>query len=157
MGNRWRLVVIVAALLAFGAAGAGWHAHRGAQQREVAARQAMSTATAAAQALFSYDYRSFDASVANGRNFATGRFATEYAQTTAALKPNAVSEKAIVRATVSATGVVRADAKRVELLLFVNQYRRNANIEGEKVDQNRVVLVLVPVDGGWKVSQASAL
>ena len=27
------------------------------------------------------------------------------------------------------------------------QHRRNVNITGEKVDQNRVVLTLVPVDG----------
>jgi Mce-associated membrane protein len=45
----------------------------------------------------------------------------------------------------------------VELLLFLNQYRRNANIDGEKVDQNRVVLTMVPVNGEWKVSGATAI
>jgi Mce-associated membrane protein len=39
----------------------------------------------------------------------------------------------------------------------VNQYRRNANITGEKVDQNRVVLTMVPVGGAWKVSHAVAV
>ena len=45
----------------------------------------------------------------------------------------------------------------LELLLFLNQYRRNANIDGEKVDQNRVVLTMVPVKGEWKVAAATAI
>jgi Mce-associated membrane protein len=53
--------------------------------------------------------------------------------------------------------VVTARANRVELLLYLNQYRRNANIDGEKVDQNRVVLTLVPVKGEWKVTAATAI
>ena len=43
------------------------------------------------------------------------------------------------------------------MLLYVNQYRRNVNITGEKVDQNRVVLTLVRVGGEWKVSAAAAI
>jgi Mce-associated membrane protein len=43
------------------------------------------------------------------------------------------------------------------LLLYLNQYRRNVNTSGEKVDQNRVVLTMVLVDGEWKVSQAAAI
>jgi Mce-associated membrane protein len=156
-GRRARVALIVAIAVAAGLAGVSWHAHHGAQQRDAAARHALGAATAAAQAIFSYDYRSFDTSVSNGQTFATGQFAKEYAQTTAALKANAVSEKAVVRATVSATGVVSARADRVELLLFLNQYRRNANITGEKVDQNRVTLTMVPVHGEWKVAQATAI
>jgi Mce-associated membrane protein len=152
-----RLALLVAIVLALGAAGAGWFAHHGTQRCDAAVREALGAATAAAQAIFSYDYRSFDTSVANGRSFVTGKFADEYAETTTALKPNAVSEKAVVRAAVSATGVVSARDDRVELLLFLNQYRRNANIDGEKVDQNRVVLTLVPVRGDWKVSAATAI
>ena len=87
----------------------------------------------------------------------TGGFATEYDQTTAALKATAITEKAVVRAAVSSTGVVSARPGRVELLLFLNQYRRNANIDGEKVDQNRVVLTMVPVKGEWKVTAAAAI
>lgn len=157
MRNPRRIALVVAIALALGAAGAAWWTHRGAQQRDTATREALAASTAAAQAIFSYDYRSFDTSVTNGRSFVTGKFADEYAQTTAALKANAVSEKAVVRASVSATGVVSSHANRVELLLFLNQYRRNANIDGEKVDQNRVVLTMVPVRGDWKVTAATAI
>ena len=40
--------------------------------------------------------------------------------------------------------------------MYLNQYRRNVNTAGEKVDQNRVVLTMVPVDGEWKVVKATA-
>lgn len=150
-------ILIAVIVLAVAGAGAGWGANRTADRRDAAVRDALAASTAAAQAIFSYDYRSFDTSVANGRSFVTGTFADEYGQTTTALKNTAVAEKAVVRAAVSAAGVVTATPERVELLLFLNQYRRNANIDGEKVDQNRVVLTMVPVGGDWKVSAAAAV
>jgi Mce-associated membrane protein len=155
--NRLVGVLAVAALLATAAAGAGWYGHHRAQQRDAAVRQALAAASAAARAIFSYDYRTFDTSVTNGRTFATGAFAEEYAQTTAALKATAVSEKAVVLAEVSSTGVISASREEVELLLYLNQYRRNVNTAGEKVDQNRVVFTMTPVDGEWKVSRATAI
>ncbi|MEU9741498.1 hypothetical protein AB0E12_20185 [Micromonospora chersina] len=150
-------LLVVALLLAVAVAVAGWTADRRAGQRDQAVRQALATAPAAAKALFSYDYRTFDDSVANGRTFATGGFADEYAQTTSALKATATKQQAVVLAEVSATGVVSAEPDRVELLLYLNQYRRNVTTAGEKVDQNRVVLTLVPVHGEWKVVQATAI
>jgi Mce-associated membrane protein len=147
----------VAAALAAGVAGAAWWSHHRADQRETAVRQSLAAATPAAKAIFSYDYRTFDTSVANGRLFVTGGFADEYAQTTAALKETAVKEQAVVVAEVSSTGVVEAAGDRVELLLYLNQYRRNVNTAGEKVDQNRVVLTMVPAGGEWKVAKAAAI
>ncbi|MFG3601468.1 hypothetical protein [Micromonospora chersina] len=150
-------VLVVAIVLAAAVALAGWYGDRRAGQRDQAVRQALATAPAAAKALFSYDYRTFDDSVANGRTFATGGFADEYAQTTTALKATATKQQAVVLAEVSAAGVVSAEPDRVELLLYLNQYRRNVTTAGEKVDQNRVVLTLVPVHGEWKVVQATAI
>ncbi|MGW4155685.1 hypothetical protein ACWEDF_21250 [Micromonospora chersina] len=150
-------LLVVALLLAAAVAVAGWTADHRAGQRDQAVRQALATAPAAAKALFSYDYRTFDDSVANGRTFATGGFADEYAQITTALKATATKQQAVVLAEVSATGVVSAEPDRVELLLYLNQYRRNVTTAGEKVDQNRVVLTLVPVHGEWKVVEATAI
>ncbi|GAA3740756.1 hypothetical protein GCM10022225_25070 [Plantactinospora mayteni] len=155
--RRLHLALAVATVLAGAAAGTAWYAHHQAEQRDSAVRQALATAGPAAKAIFSYDYRSFDASVANGRAFVTGPFADEYAETTSALKSTAVSEQAVVLAEVSASGVIRAETAEVELLVYLNQYRRNANTDGEKVDQNRVVLELRRVGGEWKVSRATAI
>ncbi len=157
MSRRLTIILGVVAVLALGLSVAAWLDADRAERRERAAAEALATAASATTAIFSYDYRGFDASVANGKQFITGNFANEYAQTTATLKPAAEKEQAVVRAEVSSAGVVEASPDQVEVLLYVNPYRRNVNITGEKVDQNRVVLTLVPVDGQWKVSHALAI
>jgi Mce-associated membrane protein len=157
MSHRSILAAGLAAVLVLGLAATAWVNADRRQRAERAGTDALSVASAATTALFSYDYRSFDASVANGRQFITGEFADEYTKTTQTLKPAAEQEQAVVRAEVSAAGVIDASADQVDVLLYVNQYRRNVNIDGEKVDQNRVVLTLVRVDGQWKVSHAVAI
>ncbi len=144
---------VVAALLA----GAAWYSKHNGDEIDAASRDATSAATSAAQAIFSYDYRAFDESVSNGGDFVTGKFSSEYAKTTSGIKATVKKEKAIVRARVSMASVTEASSTRVEVLLFVNQYRRNVNITGEKVDQNRVLLTMVKVKGAWLVSDAAAI
>jgi Mce-associated membrane protein len=65
--------------------------------------------------------------------------------------------QAVVQAQVSAVGVVAIADGHVEVLVYLNQYRRNANISGEKVDQDRVVLSMSPSSHGCRVEQASAI
>lgn len=155
--RRLVIVLSIAILLFAGLAGAaGYGQYRG-HQRDSAVRESTAAAKTAAQAIFSYDYRTFDASINKGKTFVTGPFAKEYAQTTSTLKDAAQKEQAIVRAQVSATGVITAASDRVELLLYVNQYRRNVNIVGEKVDQNRVTLTMVRIGNDWRVSSAAAV
>jgi Mce-associated membrane protein len=156
-GRRLVIGLSLAILLFAGLAGVAWYGQHRADQRDSAVRDATAAANSAAQAIFSYDYRTFDSSVANGKTFVTGPFAKEYGQTTSTLKAAAQKEQAVVRAQVSATGVVTAAPDRVELLLYVNQYRRNVNIAGEKVDQNRVTLTMVRVGSDWRVSGAAAV
>ena len=98
-------VVVMAALGAFALYDRG---RMGSEQ--AAARECLAVAPAAAAALFSYDYRTFDASVASGRSFATGSFADEYAQTTAALKAAATKEQAVVTAQAESVGIVSSNA-----------------------------------------------
>lgn len=150
--------IVVSAL----AGGAAWYFKQQSDVIETARRDALAAAAPAAEAIFSYDYRAFDLSVSNGRTFVTGDFAREYAKITAGLETMAKKEKAIVRAQVSAKGAAEVTPDRVEVLLFVNQYKRNVNITGEKVDENRVVLTMVYVpdrpDGGeWLAAGAVAI
>lgn len=157
MSRRMTVALVSVAVLVVGLTIGAWVGADRADRRDRAGTEALAAATAATGAIFSYDYRGFDASVANGKQFVTGDFAKEYAETTASLRAAAEKEQAVVRAEVSAAGVVAASIDRVEVLLYVNQYRRNVNTTGEKVDQNRVVLTLVPADGEWKVSHALAI
>ena len=147
---------VLAALLLLLAGLALWQEQASAARAD-ASRESLAAATAAARAIFSYDHKGFDAAVANGRAFTAGEFTREYAQTTNALREAVISEQATVRAEVSAAGVISAEADRVEVLLYVNQFRKNVNIEGEKMDQNRVVLTMARTPDGWKVVQAAAI
>ena len=155
--RRGVIALAVAVLVVAAAVGALWLGTDRADRRSADSRAAMTAATTAAQVIFSYDYRTFDEGVAKAKPYLTGDFAKEYAQTTASLKATAQQEQAVVQAQVSAASVVESTGDHVELLLYLNQYRRNTNITGEKVDQNRVVLTLVRTGGGWKVSAASAI
>src|SRR5256885_15930564 len=155
--NKSVAALTTAVVLAGGFAGYAWFAQDKARQRDRAAHACLTAVTPASQAIFSYDYRNFDASVANGQTFVTGAFAKEYATTTAGLKATAVKEQAIVQAQVSAVGVVSTSGGSVDVLVYLNQYRRNANITGEKVDQDRVLLTMVRVGRDCKVSKASAI
>lgn len=127
------------------------------QLSDSARNDALASANAAAPAVLSYDYRSFDASIAKAKPFLTGSFAKQYASTTEGLRANAVKEHAVVSAQVSASGVVTASPTAVDVLLYVNQYRQNSNITGQKVDENRVVMTMVPVGDQWKVSKVTAI
>ena len=157
-GTHRTVAALTTAVVLVGA-GAGylWFAHYQTQQRDRATRACVTAVTPASQAIFSYDYRDFDASVANGRSFVTGAFANEYATTTAGLKATAVKEQAIVQVQVSAVGVVSTSGGGVDVLVYLNQYRRNANITGEKVDQDRVLLTMVRAGKDCKVSKAAAI
>jgi Mce-associated membrane protein len=155
--HRVVTALAVATLALATLAGYAWYGLHAAQRRDRMAHACVVAATPAAQAVFSYDYRTFDASVANGRSFITGAFADEYAKTTAGLKATAVKDQAIVQAQVSAVSVVDTSGGKVDVLMYLNQYRRNANVTGEKVDQDRVVLTMVPVGKDCKVSAASAI
>ena len=156
-GRRLAIGLAVAVVVVLGAAGFAWYHTGQVRGRDADNRAAVTAGTTAAQAIFSYDYRTFDASVSGGKKYVTGDFAKEYAQTTAALKPTAQQEQAVVQAQVSAVGVIQATGGHVDLLVYLNQYRRNVNVSGEKVDQNRVVLTMVHTGGTWKVSKASAI
>lgn len=155
-------ISLVVWLVVFGAiAGVAGYFYQQGEATDRAGEQALSAAKSAAEAIFSYDYRSFEESVSNGRQHVTGKFKADYAKTTAGLAKTAKKEKAIMRARVSTAGIVEATPEKVDVLLFVNQYRRNANITGEKVDENRVVLTMVYVEaesgpGDWLVSNAVA-
>ena len=155
--RRGRIALAVAVLVVLGAAGGAWWSARSSTDRAADGRAALTAATEAAQVIFSYDYRSFDAGVAKAKPYLTGGFATEYAQTTASLKATAQKEQAVVQVQVSGAGIVDSDGHRVDLLIYLNQYRRNTNVNGEKVDQNRVVLTMTRVGRAWKVSAAAAI
>jgi Mce-associated membrane protein len=114
-------------------------------------------ARSAAETLFSYDYRTIDDNLAAGRKVVTGSLAKDYDATSKIVKPTAVDTKAIVKATVSEAAVVSADSERVVVLLYLNQATQNKNVQGTRMDMNRVRLTMVQSGGDWKISRAEPL
>jgi Mce-associated membrane protein len=155
--SRSAVIAVVAATASIVLAGITWYERDQADQRDATVTTCLAAATPASQAIFSYDYRTFDASVATARSFITGAFVNDYATTTANLKATAIQAQAVVQSQVSAVGVVDASPSGADVLVYLNQYRRNVDITGEKVDQNRVVLTMVRAGGSCKVSAASAI
>ena len=73
------------------------------------------------------------------------------------VRPTATEVRAVVKADVAASSVVRADQNRVVVLLFVNQTTTSTRLDAPKVDLNRVRLTMDRVDGRWLVSKVVAL
>ncbi len=126
------------------------------------AEQARTEATAAAEAtavdVLSYDYRHLNRDFARAKAGLTGDFVDDYAKTTrTVVRPTATEVKAVVKADVAASSVVRADPNRVVVLLFVNQTTTSTRLDAPKVDLNRVRLTMDRVDGRWLVSKVVAL
>ncbi|MGH8791856.1 MAG: hypothetical protein ACRDXX_04330 [Stackebrandtia sp.] len=165
----WRRLAMVLGPLAVVfalAAGYAWYAAQTVNTPD-RADAAAKGAEVAARALFAYDYRDFDASVANGVSHATGAFAEDYKEEAEGLRETVEAEDAEITVTVAAVAVIEADVEykddsghtyehAVEVLAFMDQVVNNANIEGPRTDSNRVALTMVDVDGEWKAANARA-
>jgi Mce-associated membrane protein len=155
--TRAGLVALLVAALAVGAVLlAGQREH---DDHAKAGQQALAAARSAAVAVLSYDYRHLDSDFAAARAFTAQPFTAQYQQTTTrAVRPVATKNAAVVSASVSAAGVVRADRDRVVILAFVDQSTTSSRLERPQVDQNRVELTMVRRDDGrWLVSGVRAM
>jgi Mce-associated membrane protein len=148
--------VAVAALAVSGVLLMGQRQHDAAQR---AGQQALAAARTAAVAVLSYDYRHLDSDFAAATAYTAQPFTAEYQQTTTkAVKPVATKNAAVVKAVVSAAGVVRAAPDRVVVLAFVNQQTSSGRLQRPQVDQNRVELTMVRGAGGrWLVAGVRAM
>jgi len=73
------------------------------------------------------------------------------------VKPLAVQNQAVVMAAVSEVSVMSTpDQASVKILAFVDQRTTSAKLQRPQVDQNRVILTMLQVDGRWLVSKVEA-
>ena len=85
---------------------------RSADRAEQARTEAIAAAEATAVDVLSYDYRHLDRDFARAKAGLTGDFVDDYAKTTrTVVRPTATEVKAVVKAEVAASSVVRADAE----------------------------------------------
>lgn len=120
--------------------------------------EALKAGKSGAKTLLSYDYRTLDKDFAAGRRVTTGEFEQQYAKTTReTVTPSAKKYHVTVTAEVVAGSVVSARRDRVVLLLYVNQDTVSDLVKNGRLDQNRVEMTMIPVDGRWRVSELKSL
>ncbi|MFJ8198500.1 hypothetical protein [Streptomyces sp. NPDC096152] len=156
-------VLLVAGLVAV--AVLGWRYREG-RRADEARTEALAAARKAAPVVLSYDYRHLDRDFARARASLTGAFRQQYLKTTrTVVGPTAKKYHGVVKATVAApsdggdpaASVVSAAPDRVVALLFVNQVTRSTQVDGSRLDLNRVRMTLTRTPSGWKVSAVDAL
>ncbi|WP_405481637.1 hypothetical protein [Streptomyces sp. NBC_00009] len=167
-GRRRLLTAVLCVLLVAGLVTAGvlgWRYREGARADE-ARGQALTAARQAAPVVLSYDYRHLDRDFTAARARLTGHFRDEYGKTTSTVVgPTARKYHGVVKATVAqptgggspAASVVSASPDRAVVLLFVNQVTTSTQVQGSRVDLNRVRMTLARTADGWKVSAVDAL
>ncbi|RYU15777.1 hypothetical protein ETU37_01285 [Nocardioides iriomotensis] len=117
-----------------------------------ASRTAPAAAERAAAAILAYDYETLEADRDNAARFMTSDYRKEYLDTFGLVLDNAPEVKAVVEAQVRASGVIHADADRVDVLLFVNQTTTSTANEGEpQTALNRVRMTMEQQNGTWLV------
>lgn len=156
--GRGRVVAVVLAfLLLVGLALATWGflQGRGPASLERAEREATSVARDRAVQLTSYTAETFDDDTAWARTGATPRFAREYAEANepvgeVARRVGARAVGEVVDAAARATS-----ARRVEVLLFVDQTITRDGQAPEEPERSRIVMTLVQRDGAWLVDEVA--
>ena len=161
LGRASNLVLALLLVLVVAAFGlAGWAGTRIVEEQRVedARVEAPAAAEAAAKAMLSYDYRTLPDDRQRASRYLTGAFKGTYLKNFALLEKQedgtagaAVQTKAVVKATVTGTGVIDADADRARVLVFVNQVSQKQGADPQ-IFQNRVAISMRDVDGRWLVS-----
>jgi Mce-associated membrane protein len=119
---------------------------------EESARAAQSAAERAIGPILSYDYRHLDEDRAAAQSYMTSSYRSrDYDPLFEVVKQNAPGSKAVVKAEVVGSGIVRSGEDRVEVLLFVNRPTTNKKNSEPVVYKDQVRAQMVKVDGEWLV------
>lgn len=116
-----------------------------------AARDAQVAAERAVVPVLSYDYEHLDEDQAAAQALMTGGYREEYDKLFTVLEENAPQTQTKVSASVIASGIVRASAQRVQVLVFVDRPTTNRLSAEPVVYKDQVTLSMQLVDGEWLV------
>lgn len=138
---------------------AGFLGFRSVEAGEVqdARDDAVAVAERAVAAVLSYDHRTVEQDLAAGKAYATGDFLDEYRAATADLAEQAERGQVVVAARVLSTAVVDGDGDRVVVLVFADQSTTRKDAPEPRLDQVRLRLTMLPVDGSWRIAELDRL
>ncbi len=147
------LLAAVAVLTVLAMAAAGYLlAQPSDDEIATATREAQSAAERATPMILAYDFRHLDEDQKAVQPLLTGDYRKEYDKVMAAIKENADRIKPVVTAEVTASGIVRASADRVIVLVLVE--RNVANAQGSEPNYQDQVRVTMERDGAdWLVAK----
>ncbi|WP_435746635.1 J domain-containing protein [Nocardioides sp. SYSU DS0663] len=150
----------VAALLALAsvvAAAVLWRAEFATTEESVedAARAAQAVAERAVVPLISYDHRTMAEDRTAALSYLTEEYGAEYEKLFAVLEESADDLEVVVEAEVLASGIVRADTDRVQVLLFVDRPTIRRGEEEPTIYKDQVTVTMEKVGDDWLVDQLS--
>ena len=128
-----------------------WLAGGDAGGDDSAAREAQVAAERAVVPVLSYDYEHLDEDQKAAQALMTGGYREEYDKLFTVLEENAPETQTRVTASVVASGIVRAAAERVQVLVFVDRPTTNKLSAEPVVYKDQVTLSMQLVDGEWLV------
>jgi Mce-associated membrane protein len=128
-----------------------WIAGDDASGGDSAARQAQVAAERAVVPVLSYDYETLAEDQKAAQALMTGGYRQEYDKLFTVLEENAPETQTKVTASVVASGIVRASAERVQVLVFVDRPTTNKLSAEPVVYKDQVTLSMQLVDGEWLV------
>ena len=132
-------------------AATAWTWTSGEEGDDSAARQAQVAAERAVVPVLSYDYESLEADQRAAQALMTGGYREEYDKLFTVLEDNAPQTQTRVTADVIASGIVRAAADRVQVLVFVDRPTTNKLNAEPVVYKDQVTVAMQLVDGEWLV------
>jgi Mce-associated membrane protein len=141
------LGVLAAGLVAVTA----WMWTSGDEGDDSAAREAQVAAERAVVPVLSYDYETLEADQRAAQALMTGGYREEYDKLFTVLEDNAPQTQTRVAADVIASGIVRAAADRVQVLVFVDRPTTNKLNAEPVVYKDQVTVAMQLVDGEWLV------
>jgi Mce-associated membrane protein len=112
----------------------------------------------AAEQILSYDYATLEQDTDAAAAYMTPAYGQTFQRTVdGLLADSATAQQGVVSAKVMGSGVVSADAGKVDVLLFVDQTSRTNASKQPQTALNRVVFAMVYQDGKWLVDDVTAL
>lgn len=132
-------------------AATAWMWTAGDEGDDSAAREAQVAAERAVVPVLSYDHETLDADQRAAQALMTGGYREEYDKLFTVLEDNAPQTQTRVTADVIASGIVRAAADRVQVLVFVDRPTTNKLNAEPVVYKDQVTVAMQLVDGEWLV------
>lgn len=157
------LVAVAVAAVVFGVVFGirGWNDWQDSHGIVEAHDKAASTASSAAETIFSYEYDKLDDHMDDAKATMTSSFAKKFESISPALNDLAPQRKIQVKASTRDAAAVdcgtTCDPDRAEVLVFIDQARLADGSKEPTVFANRITMSMVKHDGTWLVDDIKAL